>query len=469
MRRISYVTILLALIAGGIYFSRTLRVGWAETQASLESLFLPENEISIPADFPTDVPLYDPSKTTVTLYGFDYSLGPKAQRLSYRLDPGVTFNTVTTYYRQELKSKGWTTGEAQPGQGPTGTALVEFATFTSEKADAKLYTRVSTQKEGVTVRIEYTPKNMKAAAYDAEGAEIPDDFPTFMPTYSIGGLFSYEVSAAAGSNNYKAYFQVPSSEVSVADLKDFYTEWVVDEGWEKTKESSISKEYLAFSDGVRQLEIVIQPVTNSGSGEEGYYQVVMQAAPVGAVSSEKTVEDDAAPSPLPKGTATTFTDVPNGYGYANAIAALREDGIVKGYAAGTFRPGAPVNRAEFLKTVLVAAGVEPTGSACFPDVKAEWFAPAVCLAREMGIVSGYEDGKFHPERDVSRAEAVKIVLTAFDLLPSDLIEGWNWYDKYFFIAESGGSLEGMGSFHDQPEKSLTRGEMAQLIANALGQ
>lgn len=467
MRRIYYVTILLALIAGGAFFAKTFRVGWAE------DLFLPENEISIPADFPSDVPVYDPVKITVTLYGFDYSVGPKAQRLTYRLDPGVTFNTVTTYYRQELKSKGWTTGEVQPGQGPAGTALVEFSTFTSEKADAKLLTHVSTQKDGVTVRQEYTPKNMVAAAYDDEGAEIPDDLPTYMPTYSVGGLFSYEVRADAGGNRYSAYFQIPGSETSIANLKDFYTEWVLDEGWQKTKESSISKEYLAFSDGVRQLEIVIQPVTSAGSGQEGspaYYQVSMQAVPLRSITTTEQVEEDETPSSQAlKGSALAFPDVPNGYGYAEAIADLREAGVLQGYADGTFKPGATVNRAEFLKTVLQATGAEMVGSACFPDVKAEWFAPAVCKAREEGIVSGYEDGKFHPERNVSRAEAVKIVLTAFDLLPEELAEGWDWYDKYFHVAQSGGYLAGMGSFHDQPGKELTRGEMAQLIANVVGQ
>ena len=65
MRRIYYVTILLALIAGGAFFAKTFRVGWAE------DLFLPENEISIPADFPSDVPVYDPVKITVSTTAWD--------------------------------------------------------------------------------------------------------------------------------------------------------------------------------------------------------------------------------------------------------------------------------------------------------------------------------------------------------------------------------------------------------------
>lgn len=466
MCRIYYVTMMIGLLAGVVFFAKTFRIGWAE------DLFLPENEIAIPADFPSDAPVYDPTKITVTLYGFDYSVGPKAQRLTYRLNPGVTFNTVTTYYRQELKSNGWTTGESQPGQGPAGTALVEFSTFTSEKADAKLLTHISTQKDGITVRIEYTPRNMKAAAYDAEGTEIPDDFPSFFSLHPAAGLFSYEVRADAGGNRYSAYFQIPGSETSIADLKDFYTEWVVDEGWEKTKESSIGKEYLAFSDGVRRLEIVIQPVTNAGSGQEGspaYYQVSMQAVPLRSIAlTEQVEEDEPSLSQTLKGSTLAFPDVPNGYGYAEAIGDLREAGVLQGYADGTFKPGATVNRAEFLKTVLQATGVEMVGSTCFPDVKAEWFAPAVCKAREEGIVSGYEDGKFHPERNVSRAEAVKIVLRTFDLLPNELMEGWDWYDKYFHVAQGGGYLAGMGSFHEQPRKKLTRGEMAQLIANVAG-
>lgn len=91
-------------------------------------------------------------------------------------------------------------------------------------------------------------------------------------------------------------------------------------------------------------------------------------------------------------------------------------GIVKGYADGTFKPDAPVNRAEALKILSLAARLGTFASSgavmlSFSDVTGdEWFAPYLVEAVSRSIVEGYPDGSFGPERPITRVEATKIIL-----------------------------------------------------------
>ena len=75
--------------------------------------------------------------------------------------------------------------------------------------------------------------------------------------------------------------------------------------------------------------------------------------------------------------------------YASAIAQLANRNIVKGYPDGTFKPQRAITRAEMLKIILLAANVEVLSGqeTCFTDVpQEEWYVDIVCSAKAMGIV-----------------------------------------------------------------------------------
>lgn len=101
-------------------------------------------------------------------------------------------------------------------------------------------------------------------------------------------------------------------------------------------------------------------------------------------------------------------------------------GIIGGYADGTFGANAPVNRAEAVKILTLAAQMNAgeSGSAlAFSDVQpTEWFAPFIALASQREIVSGYGNGTFGPEKPITRAEAAKIVAQVMRQNP--LINGY---------------------------------------------
>lgn len=107
-----------------------------------------------------------------------------------------------------------------------------------------------------------------------------------------------------------------------------------------------------------------------------------------------------------------FTDVDSNAWYAVYIASAKAAGILQGYADGSFKPNQAVTRAEALKIILVASGVEiEDANTNFSDVRAgSWYEDYVAYAQENGIVNGYTDGTFRPHQNITRAEIVKIIV-----------------------------------------------------------
>ena len=91
-----------------------------------------------------------------------------------------------------------------------------------------------------------------------------------------------------------------------------------------------------------------------------------------------------------------------------------------GYSDGTFRPNAPITRAEFAK--IAVSFSQANGSAVysyFTDVKTtDWFAPYVTAAKDSSLIEGYSDGSFKPENRITRAEACTIVNRVLGRKPS---------------------------------------------------
>ena len=113
-----------------------------------------------------------------------------------------------------------------------------------------------------------------------------------------------------------------------------------------------------------------------------------------------------------------FTDIPFTHPDATALKYLKDNGIMTGYPDGSFRPDKQVNRAEVIKIIVKALG-EPKDIGnhrnCFNDMKEEWFAPYGCYAKWKGWVKGYGDGGYHPSSDVTRAELLKMIIEAYGL------------------------------------------------------
>ena len=129
-----------------------------------------------------------------------------------------------------------------------------------------------------------------------------------------------------------------------------------------------------------------------------------------------------------------FSDVSASDWYGTTVATLSAMDIVRGYEDGTFRPNAPITRAEF--AAIAIRFFEETGAeyepGTFDDVTGnEWFANAIADAVELGLIGGYPDGTVRPNNNITRAEACAIVNRTLGriphvdhLLPADEMTTW---------------------------------------------
>lgn len=159
-----------------------------------------------------------------------------------------------------------------------------------------------------------------------------------------------------------------------------------------------------------------------------------------------------------------FSDVPASHLNFDAITHVHVQGIVQGYADGTFRPGNAINRAEFVKIIIEATEHayldQYAQGRCFTDVGTEWFARYACYAKAHAVISGYADGTFRPNQAIPLTEAAKIMVNAFLLPQGGVVPGDPWYKRF---------LEGLASRNAIPTslrslaQPLTRADMAEIV------
>ncbi len=110
------------------------------------------------------------------------------------------------------------------------------------------------------------------------------------------------------------------------------------------------------------------------------------------------------------------------------------------------------------------------------DIKGHWAEEDIRVLVEKGIISGYPDGSFKPNKSITRAEFVKLVVKTFDLKSYDSSalekllyedtfnsEWHHWALEYINIATTRGIIQGTGKGKFSPNEPLTREQMAVII------
>jgi S-layer homology domain len=124
-----------------------------------------------------------------------------------------------------------------------------------------------------------------------------------------------------------------------------------------------------------------------------------------------------------EGSASPFRDGPPEHPYYASVETADQHGLIGGYKAGSFRPDAPVRRGQLAQILGQAAQVPLTQPAtpAFADVPVTSpLYTAVETAVAQGIVRGYPEGTYQPERAVTRGQMSKLVVqTAFPVQPED--------------------------------------------------
>ncbi|MDR3120354.1 MAG: S-layer homology domain-containing protein, partial [Clostridiales bacterium] len=106
---------------------------------------------------------------------------------------------------------------------------------------------------------------------------------------------------------------------------------------------------------------------------------------------------------------STFPDVAQGAWYQQSVSYLASIGIVRGYTDGSFKPDAQITRAEFAAMVSGFDDMETTEANRFGDTAGHWAAAYINNVAAKGWVSGYPDGTYKPDDNMTRAEVVTVV------------------------------------------------------------
>ncbi len=165
--------------------------------------------------------------------------------------------------------------------------------------------------------------------------------------------------------------------------------------------------------------------------------------------------------------ASRYKDVSDDAYYADAVEAISTYGIVSGYA-GYYQPNAYVTRAEFAKMVTLAAGLEDevhsnAAKRRFDDVSlSHWGNGYINTSADNNLIVGYPNGQFMPEKNITFAEAVTVLLRAMNYTSADL--GDNWPYAYMVKAKGLGLTEGIALGDNS---YISRGDLAIVINRAL--
>ncbi|MCL2058916.1 MAG: S-layer homology domain-containing protein, partial [Oscillospiraceae bacterium] len=110
------------------------------------------------------------------------------------------------------------------------------------------------------------------------------------------------------------------------------------------------------------------------------------------------------------GEAGNFTDVPADQWYTEAVGYLAAAGILSGYENGDFRGNNNITRAEFATIMAQFNKLNLDGSFPFADVPGgHWAYGYIKSSFNDGFVLGYDDGSFRPDNPITRAEAVTMI------------------------------------------------------------
>ena len=132
-------------------------------------------------------------------------------------------------------------------------------------------------------------------------------------------------------------------------------------------------------------------------------------------------------------TSNTYSDVAYGKWYNNPISTMSALGIITGYPDGTFKPNKPITRAEFAAIAARFDETQSGKSATFSDVIGHWAAKEIGIAYYNDWIKGYPDGTFKPDQNITRAEAMTMINRVLERKPespADLLTNMNkWTDN----------------------------------------
>lgn len=173
-----------------------------------------------------------------------------------------------------------------------------------------------------------------------------------------------------------------------------------------------------------------------------------------------------------------FTDTAKGAWYQGAVEYVYRNSIMTGTSATTFEPNTTLSRAMVAQILYNLEG-QPTvtGESTFTDSNTHWAAKAIAWAQQTGVVNGYEDNTFRPNRAVSREELAQMLynyakVKGYDLTASGDLTAFpdgskvsSWAEAAMVWANGNELINGHDDGTLQPGGDSTRAQAASILMN----
>ncbi len=243
-------------------------------------------------------------------------------------------------------------------------------------------------------------------------------------------LFVVDYTLTETSADFKSvvmdYFKANSVDLTAYDAitNNVYKEAVTDELFKvRTTVSSYEAMVKAFNDEVtRQAELAKGGTTTEEKKDYGGGGIGGGGGPIKppVPEEEKPEESDTENSgSTPK---EPLADMPGHWAEAEVKRAF-EMGIVSGYEDGSYKPDNNITRAEFAKLIAAYLKLDTSKGASFADVAADsWYSGVVGAVAEAGIVKGSGDN-FEPDKNITREDAAVMLARMIEYLGKTLAEG----------------------------------------------
>lgn len=216
---------------------------------------------------------------------------------------------------------------------------------------------------------------------------------------------------------------------------------------------------VLLEDGKNKIEILV----TAEDGTQKTYTLTIER--------EKTKADELETPP------PSFTDIAGHWAERWMNEAI-EQGLINGYPDGTFKPNHPITRAEFTVMLVGALQLDGTGATLtFTDAAQieAWAKQAVAIAVQSGIITGYDDGSFRPNAQITRAEMAVMIARMMQLpmvggTTTDFADDEDipkWAKEAVEAIRKLGIVSGRGGDRFVPNDTATRAEATIMLLRML--
>ena len=321
--------------------------------------------------------------------------------------------------------------------------------------------------------------NVRIAALHDYSAQLKEE-----QLYAKG---SYSVTATVTSDQKKVLVEVRAADVkshtNIEGNKGYWTGFAIlaPEGATQVRFSR-SGNTQGLTSGIIAVEadgtsrgLVMTYDLNTSSGKEEL--LVQWIGENGSILQQTFYTVDLSGAQKEGNYVEPFKDVLKTAWYSEAVRYTKSYGIMDGTSANTFGPGVKFTRAMVAQVVYAMEGKPNVSYAeAFKDVKAnDWFAPAICWASQHDVVSGYTNGNYGPNDNVTREQMIAILykyaayrggnvnwrgeIKSFQ----DVSSISKWAEEPMQWAVGAGLLSGRENGMLDPKGNAVRSEVAQIL------